>query len=239
MGTMMFSKRFISTVVIICFMTVVWGCETMDRQRTATGAVAGAAVGAGTGALIDKKNRYRGALIGATAGAVLGTGIGHVLQKQKQAFERIEGLEAQQQTVILQQSPQSYYQGEPVPSRQSERKEALNVRLQNEILFDRGSSALSPRGKEKLIEIAKILREYPDSDVYVRGYTSSEGSDRANFELSQRRAEVVRNELIAAGVTPVRLFAQGMGSSSPIASNDTESGRTQNRRVELTIVPRS
>ena len=196
-------------------------------------------VGTAAGALIDKENRWRGALIGAAAGAAVGTGIGYVLQKQKESFDRIEYLETRQQTVVLQQPPQSYYEGEAVPPRESRQVQALNLRLQSEVLFERGSSALTPRGAEKVREIATVLKEYPDSDVYIRGYTSSEGVDKTNFELSQRRAEVVRNELSAAGVNQVRLFAQGMGSSSPVASNDTESGRTQNRRVELTIVPRS
>lgn len=177
--------------------------------------------------------------IGAAAGAALGTGVGHVLQKQKEAFDRIEGLETREQTVILQQPPTSYAAGEPVPPRASTQAAALNVRISGDVLFDQGSSALSPRGVSKIAEVAQVLRQHPDSDVYVRGYTSSEGDDRTNFELSQRRAEVVRNELTAQGVNPVGIFAQGMGSSNPIASNDTVAGRVQNRRVELIIVPRS
>ena len=107
------------------------------------------------------------------------------------------------------------------------------------MLFDKGSSALTARGVTRVREIAQVLRDYPDSDVYIRGYSSSEGDDKVNYELSQRRAEVVRNASIAAGIDPVRLFAQGMGSSNPLADNNTESGRIQNRRVELIVVPRS
>ena len=232
-------KRIISVFIVFCMVITLCGCQTAKEHRTATGAAVGTVVGTAAGALIDKENRWRGALIGAAAGAAVGTGIGYMLQKQKEAFDRIEYLETRQQTVVLQQPPQSYYEGESVPPRESRQVQALNLRLQSEVLFDRGSSSLTPRGAEKVREVAQVLKEYLDSDVYIRGYTSSEGVDKTNFELSQRRAEVVRNELSAAGVNQVRLFAQGMGSSSPVASNDTESGRTQNRRVELTIVPRS
>jgi outer membrane protein OmpA-like peptidoglycan-associated protein len=226
------------TTLILAIALGTTACQTMSEHRTGTGAATGAAVGGGAGALIDKDNPYRGALIGAAAGALIGAGVGHVLQKQKEALDRIEGLETREQTVILQQPP-TYDEGGQSTPRQSRQQEALMVRVPNEILFEVGSSALSAHGSAKLREVAAVLREYPDSDVYIRGCTSSEGSDQTNFELSQRRAQVVKNELIAAGVSPARLFAQGMGSSNPIASNDTESGRMLNRRVELHIVPRA
>jgi outer membrane protein OmpA-like peptidoglycan-associated protein len=213
------------------------GCQTANEHRTATGGIAGAALGGGAGALIDKSNPYRGALIGAAVGSLVGGGIGHVLQKQKQAFDRIEGLETREQTVILQQPPPPVEAGQPVPPRQSEQKQALLVNVPSEVFFDKGSSSLSAQGAQKARQIAEVLKEYPDSDIYIRGYTSSEGTDADNFELSQRRAQVVKNELATAGVAGSRLYAQGMGSSNPIASNDTEAGRVQNRRVEIHVVP--
>lgn len=236
---MRWSGKFTACVLIAAVLTSVVGCQTVSEHRTATGAVAGTALGAGVGALIDKDNRYRGALIGGAAGALLGTGIGHILQKQKQAFDRIEGLETQQQAVILQQPPQYGDDGQTRLPRQSDKVEALLVRVPSEVLFERGSSSLTPHGAQKVRDVAQVLHDYPDSDVYVRGYTSSEGDDKTNFELSQRRAEIVRNELAAAGVSGSRLYAQGMGSSNPIAGNDTEAGRAVNRRVELFVVPRS
>ena len=213
-------KRIVTMVTMIALVVSLSACQTVSEHRTATGAVAGTALGAGAGALIDKDNPYRGALIGAAAGALVGTGIGHVLQKQKQAFDRIEGLEARQQTVILQQPPQFSDDGMTRQPRESKPVESLMLRVPNEVLFEKGSSALSAQGAQKLREMAKVLQEYPDSDVYIRGYTSSEGDDRTNFELSQRRAEVVKGELAAAGVIPSRLYVQGMGSSSPIASKE-------------------
>lgn len=226
-------------ILVATFCVASSGCQTTNEHRTATGAVAGTAIGAGAGALIDKDNRYRGALIGAAAGALVGTGVGHVLQRQKEAFDRIEYLETQSQAVILQQPPSHADDGQTRLPRKSGQIEALLVRVPSEVLFERGSSALTSQGSAKIKEVAAVLREYPDSDIYVRGYSSSEGDDRANFELSQRRAEVVRNELAAAGVSTSRLYAQGMGASNPVGDNNTEAGRALNRRVEMFVVPRS
>ncbi len=214
------------------------GCQTASEHRTATGATAGAVLGATAGALLDEDDPLRGALIGAAAGGAVGAGIGHMLQRQKEAFDRIEDVEAQQQTIILQQTPPPAAPGEPPPEPIKEEKPALMVRVQSEVLFAVGSSALSDPGKAKLKEVAAILTEYPESDVFVRGFTSSEGSDQSNYELSLRRAQVVKNELVANGVQASRTQAHGMGESNPIASNDTEAGRVQNRRVEIIIIPR-
>lgn len=220
------------------------GCTTMNENRTATGGVGGAVVGGTAGALIDGDNRWRGALIGMAAGAAVGGGLGYVLEKQKDAFDRIEELEARPQRVVIQQYAPPVYNEQtgtvaPDPYPEEVLVDALLVTISSEVLFPVGSSSLSPHGVNKVREVANVLREYPETDVYIRGYTSSEGDDRTNFELSQRRAQVVRNELISAGIASSRLWAEGMGSSNPIASNATEAGRVQNRRVELHVVPRS
>lgn len=226
------------TTLILAIALGASACQTMSEHPTRTGAATGAAIGGGAGALVDEDKPYRGALIGAAAGALIGAGVGHVIKNQKEALDRIEGLETREQTVIVEQPP-TYEDGVLTAPEQSQQFEALMVRMPDEILFEVGSSALSDHGSAKLREVAAVLREYPDSDVYIRGYTSSEGSDQSNFELSRRRAQVVKNELIAAGISATRLSAQGMGSSNPIANNDTEAGRKLNRRVELHIVPRT
>ncbi|MBN2308998.1 MAG: OmpA family protein [Candidatus Hydrogenedentes bacterium] len=231
------AHRFTCWTVAIAMVLAVGGCQTANEHRTATGAVVGTAVGAGAGALLDKDNPGRGALIGAAVGGAVGAGVGHMLKRQKEAFDRIENVEAQQETVILSQPVPPPAEGEPAPAPQGEEKPALRVSIQSEVLFTVGSSALSPAGAAKMKEVAAILKEYPESDCYIQGHTSSEGDDKANFELSQRRAEVVRNELVANGVAASRLYAMGMGSSKPVGDNNTESGRVMNRRVEIHIVP--
>lgn len=236
---MNWSTRLSTYALIVAIAVSTVSCQTANNNRRATGAVVGTAVGAGAGAVIDKDNPFRGALIGAAAGALLGTGVGHVLQKQKEAFDRIEELETRQQAIVIQQPPQNGEDGQSQRPSQGEQVEALLITVPSEVLFERGSSALSAPGIQKVKDVAKVLTDYPDSDIYVRGYTSSEGDDKTNFELSQRRAEVVKNELSAAGVSISRLYAQGMGSSNPVATNDTEVGRALNRRVELIVVPRT
>lgn len=214
------------------------GCETMNNNRTATGAVAGGLLGATAGALIDGDNPWRGGAIGAVAGTALGGGIGYVLQKQKEAFDRIEYLESRPATVNYTPPPPPPIPNQPPPPPPPPvRRDALILTIPNEVLFDVGSSALSPRGAAKAREIANVLRDNPDSQVIVRGYASSEGEDYANFQLSERRAQAVSNELIASGVSSGRVVSQGMGESDPIADNNTEAGRRANRRVEIMVIP--
>jgi OOP family OmpA-OmpF porin len=78
-----------------------------------------------------------------------------------------------------------------------------------------------------------ILRRHPDLIVEIAGHTDSKGSDSYNQALSQRRAEAVREELVAHGINASNLTARGYGESDPVADNATEEGREQNRRVEL------
>lgn len=236
-------SRTIAGSLALCVATAgLSGCQTMNENRTATGAVAGTVVGGAAGVLIDRDNPWRGALIGMATGAALGGGIGYVLQQQKEAFDRIADLEARPERIIVQQAP-AYNEpaqnnaGSQYSDPEENLVDALRVTISSDVLFPVGSSALSAHGAAKVREVATVLQQYPDSTVYIRGYTSSEGDDKANFELSQRRAQVVRNELIAAGISPSRLWAEGMGSSDPVAGNDTEAGRMQNRRVELHVVP--
>lgn len=214
------------------------GCQTARNHPTKTGAVTGALLGATAGALLDKDHPERGALIGAAAGGAVGAGVGHMIKKQQEAFNRIEGVEAQQRTIIIQQEAmQDQLDSQQQAQQENTQKPALLVTMQSQVLFPVGSSALSEAGKQKMKEVAQVLNQYPDSQCYVRGYTSSEGDDKLNFELSQRRAEVIRNELVANGVAASRLTAHGMGSSNPVATNSTEAGRAQNRRVEIVVVP--
>jgi outer membrane protein OmpA-like peptidoglycan-associated protein len=221
------------------------GCRTMDEHRTVTGAVAGTVVGAAAGALIAEDSA-KGALIGAAAGAAIGGGVGYLLQRQKDKFDKIEGVEATEQTVLVPQQQtgaeaggaEAWEDGAEVQPVEYVETQGLTLNLQEQVLFAVNSSALTSAGTTKVAEIAAVLREFPDSDVFILGYTSSDGGDAYNVELSQRRADAVRNTLIANQVAANRLTALGMGASNPIASNDTAEGRSANRRVEIIVVPR-
>ena len=84
--------------------------------------------------------------------------------------------------------------------------------------------------------MAGILREYPDTEILVQGHTDSRGTDEYNLELSEKRAKSVFNQLVRNGVKSDRLVTMGLGESEPIATNDTDEGRQQNRRVEIAVV---
>jgi outer membrane protein OmpA-like peptidoglycan-associated protein len=104
--------------------------------------------------------------------------------------------------------------------------------------FEIGSAALTPESREQLRSVAVILNAYPKARVTVAGHTDNVGEEATNLALSQARAESVARVLIEDGVSPGRVRAQGFGSQKPIASNVTESGRSQNRRVMLDVAVR-
>jgi outer membrane protein OmpA-like peptidoglycan-associated protein len=104
-----------------------------------------------------------------------------------------------------------------------------------DVLFDTGKADLKPTARERLAKVAGILLAYPDIKVEVDGYTDSTGSVDFNQQLSQQRADAVRTYLTSQGVSSNSITTQGFGENNPIASNDTPSGRQQNRRVELVV----
>ena len=152
----------------------------------------------------------------AATGAAVGGGIGYLVQRQKRDLEQIPGTEVELQ--------------------EQDGREQLVVTMESALLFDTDSFALKS-GEETLDQIAATLNKYPESKVVVKGYTDSRGSEDYNLQLSERRAESVRNYLVAKQVDPSRITAIGFGESLPVASNDTQEGRRQNRRVEIEIIP--
>ncbi|MDO9693099.1 MAG: OmpA family protein [Candidatus Latescibacteria bacterium] len=153
----------------------------------------------------------KGAVIGGAAGAVVGGLIGSYLDNQAREMEEIEGAEVQRQG------------------------DELRVTFDNAILFDYDSSALKTASQDQLTEVADVLSRYPDTDIMVLGHTDSSGSDDYNQALSERRASAVRGFLMGAGVASSRITARGYGETAPVADNGSESGRAQNRRVELNV----
>lgn len=101
------------------------------------------------------------------------------------------------------------------------------------IFFDTGRATLKAESNAALDQAAQLMRQQTALKLLVVGHTDSTGTAAANTALSQQRAEAVRNALLARGIAAARLTAQGVGSSVPVAGNDTEAGRARNRRVEL------
>jgi outer membrane protein OmpA-like peptidoglycan-associated protein len=117
-------------------------------------------------------------------------------------------------------------------TRESARGLIVNI---NDVLFDFNKYTLKPGAREKLAKVAGILLAYPGLKVQLEGHTDSVGSEEYNQKLSEERAGAVRDYLGAQGVPSNTLSAAGLGKASPVASNDTASGRQQNRRVDMVV----
>lgn len=105
------------------------------------------------------------------------------------------------------------------------------------IRFASGSAVIDPSSYPAIDDAVRLVAVNPDVRIEIQGHTDSQGSYAGNLSLSQRRAEAVLDYIVRAhNISPLRLEARGYGSSVPIASNDTEEGRAQNRRVELVVI---
>jgi len=105
----------------------------------------------------------------------------------------------------------------------------------SDVLFASGQATLAPGAMHRLQTLVTVLKEHPERRVTIEGYTDSIGAESSNLNLSQRRAEAVRDFLLHNGVEATRITARGYGEASPIAPNTTEAGRQQNRRVEVVL----
>ena len=169
-------------------------------------------------------------------------------QQQAELAQQQAAQQAQQSEQARQQAEQARQQAENDKAQMRARMLAqLNQVLQTrdsarglivnmpDVLFDTGKSDLKSTARERLAKVAGILIAYPDIHVEIDGYTDSTGSLEFNERLSQQRAESVRSYLASQGVNSSTITTQGFGPSQPIASNETASGRQQNRRVELVV----
>ena len=165
-------------------------------------------------------NATKGGLIGAGGGGALGAGIGALIGKKmdKQARELREIAGAQVDTV----TDVNGFEG-------------IKVTFDNGILFGFNSSKLGNDAKASLNKFANSLLNNPQTDVQIYGHTDNVGTRAANEKVSAARATEVMNYLTNAGVAKSRLTSRGLAYDYPVASNDTEAGRAQNRRVEIYI----
>jgi outer membrane protein OmpA-like peptidoglycan-associated protein len=100
--------------------------------------------------------------------------------------------------------------------------------------YDVNAAVLSESGQKALNDVAESLKNFPEVNITIEGYTDSDGSEAYNQDLSERRAKSARDYLVRRGVPGTRITAYGLGEANPVASNDTSEGRAQNRRVVLT-----
>jgi outer membrane protein OmpA-like peptidoglycan-associated protein len=205
------------TTLIAAAALALAGCDTSDpgRNRTNEGAAIGAALGSFYALTRGGDNRIGNVAGGAVVGALAGGAVGTLLDRQARELQR------------------DLDPGVTVVNTGN----ALIVSLPQGILFDVGSSAISPGFQDDLAALAGSLNRYPDSIVEVVGHTDSTGPAALNQTLSVERAGAVRTVLVANGVAPGRARASGRGPTQPVASNDTPEGRALNRRVDVVIRP--
>ena len=200
------------TLIIVLFGVLTSGCKSMNK--TQKGAVIGAAGGGAVGAVIGRAagNTAMGAIIGAAVGGATGAIIGRKMDKQAEEMEKVLG-----------------------DAEVRREGEGIVILFKEKVLFGYDRSDLNTSAETNLTKLVNVLQKYPDTNIEVIGHTDSKGTDDYNQGLSQRRASSVASYLRAQGVSSSRLATKGMGEADPVASNDTEEGRTQNRRVEFVI----
>ena len=189
-----------------------------DPNRTQRGALIGAAIGAAAGLLSgdDAVERRQHALVGIGVGALAGGAVGAYQDKQEAELRRqMEGTGVE----VVRQG------------------DNITLNMPSNITFGFDSASLQPQFQPVLNNVAQTLVQYNQTVVEIAGHTDSVGTDAYNQGLSERRANSVAAYLGGHGVMQQRMITVGAGESRPIASNDTETGRAQNRRVEITLVP--
>ena len=188
-------------------------------SNTAIGAGTGALLGTAAGALLGTTTNVKtrkAMLIGAGIGALAGGGVGLYMDNQEAKLrDRLEG------------------------SGVSVTRDGDNIILNmpSNITFATDQSDIRPNFYNVLNSVAIVLREFNQTLVDVNGHTDSDGSDEYNEELSSRRANSVAEYLVSQQLDSQRFSVQGFGESQPVASNASASGKAQNRRVEIQIVP--
>ena len=183
-------------------------------NKAEQGAIVGAGAGGVAGAVIGKAtgSTVRGAIIGAAVGGVGGAVIGHQMDKQAQEL--------------------AY----DLPGATVQRiGEGIAVTFPEGLLFGFDSDQLGSSARDNLRKLAGSLKQYPNTRTLIVGHTDSDGSAQYNRDLSDRRALSAANFITGEGIDRLRISTAGRGETEPIATNDSDDGRRQNRRVEIAI----
>jgi outer membrane protein OmpA-like peptidoglycan-associated protein len=206
-------KRILIYSLIICVLALSWSCASWSKTKK--GAAIGAAGGAVVGGLIGKAagSTIVGAILGAAIGGAAGAYIGRYMDKQAEEMRRdLEGAKVERIG------------------------EGIKITFDSGLLFDVNKSDLRDTSKANLNDLARILNKYPDTNILMEGHTDSTGSEEHNMVLSKARADAVAFYLAEREVSSSRFSVKGYGEAQPIATNDTEEGRQQNRRVDVAVM---
>lgn len=207
-------------IVTVSLTVVLNSCKAVKNSNNtqkgaAIGAVGGAILGGVLGNNLGKGGKgAMGAVIGGAVGGIAGGVIGNKMDKQAREIETA------------------------IPGADVVRVgEGIQLVLgENSVNFDFNKATLTPLAKQNLDKLVKVFKDYPDTNITVFGYTDSKGADDYNQKLSLQRATSVEKYLEQKGLLSSRFTIKGMGEADPIADNETEAGRSKNRRVEFAIV---
>lgn len=200
-----------SIILLLCASVMV-SCKSWSNtaKGAAGGTAGGAAVGAGVGALAG--NTAKGAILGAVIGGAAGTAIGVYMDRQaRELDEELEGATVERVG------------------------EGIKVTFDSGILFGFDSYQLTSQAKSNIQEMAETLKKYEDTNILIEGHTDNVGKDNYNQRLSERRAQAVADYATSIGVDRSRIRTTGYGEEQPVAENESEAGRAENRRVEVAI----
>lgn len=176
------------------------------------GAIGGAAGGALGGVIAGKGNTAIGVLIGSAIGGSAGAIIGNQMDKAADELQRdLEGATVERVG------------------------EGIKITFDSGLMFPVDKSELSEASKKNLIELAETLKKYEETNILVEGHTDNTGAEDYNMDLSRKRAYSVEDYLTANGIAKKRMEITAYGEMQPTATNDTEEGRQENRRVEVAI----
>jgi outer membrane protein OmpA-like peptidoglycan-associated protein len=192
------------------------GDVATERDKTKKGVVIGGVAGAIAGAIIGNNrgsgSAKKGVVVGTVVGGAAGAIIGAMMDKQERELRQIEGVDVTRVD-----------------------DDELKVTVKNDVLFDFNSASLRSTSRSALREMSDVFEKYPNTTIVVAGHTDSVGSASYNERLSERRAGNVAGYLEDLGVRGSRIDSIGYGESKPRSTNNSASGRQQNRRVELRI----
>jgi len=192
--------------------------EAAERDKTKRGALIGAGIGAVVGAISgdDARDKRQRALVGAGVGALVGAGVGAYQDKQERELR--DAMAGTGVDVVR-------------------KGDDIVLNMPGNITFGFNSAELTPSFYSVLDRVATVANNNPQTMLEIAGHTDSIGSDAYNDDLSRRRAQSVANYLMTRNVNGQRLMTIGGGERYPVASNETEEGRAQNRRVEISVMP--
>ncbi|REG81719.1 OmpA family protein [Algoriphagus antarcticus] len=204
------TNKFVMAALIATTSLGAVSCKSSNAVKG--GAIGGSAGGLLGGVIAGKDNTAVGVLIGSAIGGSAGALIGNQMDKAADELQRdLEGATVERVG------------------------EGIKITFDSGLMFPVDKSELSDVSKQNLMELAATLKKYEETNVLIEGHTDNTGAEDYNMDLSRRRAYSVEDYLTSNGIAKKRMEITAYGEMQPAATNDTDAGRQENRRVEVAI----